>query len=135
MRLSYLSSNVASSHLLARPIAAFAYGNRQTVRGNYPTALGQEQALEAEISQLKKGTLNEPDQSVQLGILQRNTSNARRLYDLLNTRFNELNAEAGVQANNVSVVDRADRPLKPVKPSIIFNMALSLLAGLIFAAL
>src|SRR3546814_13807029 len=67
--------------------------------------------------------------------MQRNTSNARRLYDLLNTRFNELNAEAGVQANNVSVVDRADRPLKPVKPSIIFNMALSLLAGLIFAAL
>src|SRR3546814_19013012 len=67
--------------------------------------------------------------------MQRNTSNARRLYDLLNTRFNELNAEAGVQANNVSVVDRADRPLKPVKTSIIFNMALSLLAGLIFAAL
>src|SRR3546814_9235189 len=78
---------------LDRQIAAIASGIRQTLRGNYQTALAQEQALEAQIAQLKSDTLNEQNQSVQLGILQRNTSNARRLYDLLNTRFNELNAE------------------------------------------
>src|SRR3546814_2490686 len=120
---------------LDRQIAAIASGIRQTLRGNYQTALAQEQALDAQIAQLKSDTLNEQNQAVQLGILKRNTSNARKLYDLLNTRYNELNAEAGVQANNVSVVDRADRPLKPIKPSIVFNMAVALLAGLLFAAL
>src|SRR3546814_5864853 len=94
---------------LDRQIAAIASGIRQTLRGNYQTALAQEQALDAQIAQLKSDTLNEQNQAVQLGILKRNTSNARKLYDLLNTRYNELNAEAGVQANNVSVVDRADQ--------------------------
>src|SRR3546814_3884215 len=97
MRISDWSSDVCSSDLLDeldRQIAAIASEIRQTLRGNYQTALAQEQALEAQIAQLKSDTLNEQNQSVQLGILQRNTSTARRLYELLNTRFNELNAEA-----------------------------------------
>jgi len=118
-----------------RQITAIATGIRQTLRANFQTAAAQEKAIEGQIAELKSETLNEQNQSVQLGILQRNTGNARRLYDLLNTRYNELNAEAGVQANNVSIVDRADRPLSPIKPSIIFNMALALLAGIVFAAL
>src|SRR5690606_38094901 len=94
-----------------RQIASLARGIRQTLRGNFQTATAQEQAIKAQLAELKSETLNEQNQSVQLGILQRNTDNARRLYDLLNTRYNELSAEAGVQANNVSIVDRADRPL------------------------
>ncbi|WOF44576.1 polysaccharide biosynthesis tyrosine autokinase [Sphingopyxis indica] len=116
-------------------IAAIAAGIRQTLRGNYEAALAQEQALSAQIAELKDQTLNEQDQAVQLGILKRNTSNARKLYDLLNTRYNEINAEAGVQANNLSIVDRADRPVEPIRPSVIFNMALALVSGLVIAAL
>src|SRR3546814_10695736 len=67
---------------LDRQIAAIASGIRQTLRGNYQTALAQEQALEAQIAKLKSDTLNEQKQSVQLGILQRNTNNARRLYEI-----------------------------------------------------
>src|SRR3546814_8997201 len=64
---------------LDRQIAAIASGIRQTLRGNYQTALAQEQALDAQIAQLKSDTLNEQNQAVQLGILKRNTSNARKL--------------------------------------------------------
>src|SRR3546814_2804677 len=39
---------------LDRQIAAIASGIRQTLRGNYQTALAQEQALEAQIAQLKR---------------------------------------------------------------------------------
>src|SRR3546814_5391235 len=42
---------------LDRQIAAIASGIRQTLRGNYQTALAQEQALDAQIAQLKSDTL------------------------------------------------------------------------------
>lgn len=119
---------------LDKQIASIASGIRQTLRGAYQTALGQEQALEAQIAQLKNDTLNEQSQAVQLGILQRNTNNDRQLYDLLLSRYNALNAEAGVQANNVSILDRADQPIEPIKPSVPLNMALALLGGIAFAS-
>src|SRR3546814_1905857 len=42
---------------LDRQFAAIASGIRQTLRGNYQTALAQEQALDAQIAQLKSDTL------------------------------------------------------------------------------
>ena len=120
---------------LNRQVEAIASSVRETLRGDYRTALAQEQALDSQITELKNETLNEQGESVQLGILQRKTNNDRQLYDLLLSRYNELNAEAGVQANNLSIVDRAETPVEPIKPSIPFNMALSLLAGLMLAGL
>lgn len=111
-------------------ISDIAGGIRQTVKANYQAALKQEAALERQISQLKTDTLDEQSKSVRLGILQRQTNNNRELYDLLLRRYNELNAEAGVQANNVTIVDRADIPDKPVRPNIPLNLALSLIAGI-----
>lgn len=116
-------------------IAIIASSIRQTLKNEYDAALQAERALKSQLSELQSETLNEQGQSVQLGILQRKTNNDRQLYDLLLKRYNELNAEAGVQANNVSIVDRADTPLKPIKPSIPLNIALSLLAGIVFAGL
>lgn len=123
----------ASIDEIDRQISNIAVGIRQTVNSNYRAAVKQEQALEAQIAQLKTDTLDEQGKSVQLGILQRQTNNNRELYDLLLQRFNELNAEAGVQANNVAIVDRADIPDKPVVPNIPLNLALSLVGGIAFA--
>lgn len=118
---------------LDRQINAIAESIQQTIKNNYDVALEQERALERQISELKTETLDEQERGVQLGILQRQIANDRQLYDLLLTRFNELSAGAGVQANNVSIVDRATRPVKPVRPSIPLNLALSLLAGILVA--
>lgn len=120
---------------LDQQVTAIASSIRQAIKGNYLTALEQEKALEAQLADLKSDTLNEQGQAVQLGILQRKTNNDRQLYDLLLSRYNELNAEAGVQANNVSIVDGADRPSEPIKPNIPLNLALSLLAGIGLAGL
>jgi capsular exopolysaccharide synthesis family protein len=120
---------------LDRQIDAIATSIQQTIRANYEIALEQESALEAQIAQLKTETLNEQERGVQLGILQRQIANDRQLYDLLLSRFNELNAEAGVQANNVSIIDRATRPVDPVSPNIPLNLALALLAGVGLAGL
>jgi uncharacterized protein involved in exopolysaccharide biosynthesis len=114
---------------LDQQITAIAGSIRQTLRGSYETALQQERAFEAQMTELKGDTLDEQSESVQLGILQRKTTNNRQIYDLLLTRYSELNAGAGVQANNLAIVDQATTPSVPVKPSIPLNMALALLAG------
>lgn len=120
---------------LDRQINTIATSIQQTIRSNYEIALEQERALEAQIASLKSETLDEQERGVQLGILQRQIANDRQLYDLLLRRFNELNAEAGVQANNLSIVDRATRPVDPISPNIPLNLALALLAGLGLAGL
>lgn len=120
---------------LDRQINAIAGNIQQTIKANYDIALEQERALEQQISALKTETLDEQERGVQLGILQRQIANDRQLYDLLLTRFNELNAEAGVQANNVSIIDRASQPSEPVEPNIPLNLALALLAGIGLAGL
>lgn len=118
---------------LDRQIDTIASSIQRTIRATYDTALEQERALEQQIAALKTETLNEQESGVQLSILQRQIANDRRLYDALLRRFNELNAEAGVQANNVSIVDRATRPVEPVSPNIPLNLALSLLIGFVLA--
>lgn len=120
----------ASIDEIESQIAQIASSIRETIKSDYQAALKQEKALDRQIVDLKSDTLDEQGKSVQLGILQRQTDNNRELYDLLLRRYNELNAEAGVQANNVAIVDRAEAPDKPVLPNIPLNLALSLVAGI-----
>ncbi|WP_430429993.1 GumC family protein [Parasphingorhabdus sp.] len=115
---------------LSRQISAISTSIRSSIQGEYQTALAQEKALKSKIEDLKGDTLDEQTQSVQLGILQRESDTNRELYDLLLKRYNELNAEAGVQSNNVSIIDRAKIPVEPVSPNIPLNLALSLLFGI-----
>jgi len=118
---------------LDRQIAAISSGIRNSIRGEYETALAQEKALQKQINVLKESTLDEQSNAVQLSILQRESDTNRQLYDLLLTRYNELNAESGVQSNNVINVDRAIVPVDPISPNIPLNLGLSLLTGIALA--
>lgn len=114
---------------LDKQINSIATGIRNTLRTNYQAALAQENELKSQIARMKEETLDEQTKAVQAGILQRQTENDRKLYDLLLSRFNELNAQAGVQTNNLLLVDRANIPTKPVSPNVPLNIALSLIIG------
>lgn len=116
-------------------INRIANGIRSTLREEYDTAREQEQELGRRLSELKEATLTEQGASVELSILRREAETNRQLYDLLLKRYNELNAEAGVQANNLAIVDEASTPVKPVSPNLLVNILLSILAGLVLAAL
>jgi len=116
-------------------INRIATGIRSTLREEYDAAREQEEELGRRLTSLKEATLTEQGASVELSILRREAETNRQLYDLLLKRYNELNAEAGVQANNLAIVDEASTPIKPVSPNLPVNILLSLLAGLIFAGL
>jgi len=107
---------------------------RNSVRTRYDVALAQEAAVRRQVDVLKSMTLSEQNQSIQLSILRREADTNRQQFDALLGRYNQLNAEAGVQTNNISVIDRATAPTFPSWPKIPLNIALSLIVGVALSA-
>lgn len=118
-----------------RQLSAIANNIRQSVQSQYDIALRREQQLLAQIEQLKGRTLVEQNQSIQLSILRREADTNRQQYETLLRRYNQLTAEAGVQSNNLAIVDRATPNVDPAWPKVPLNMALALFAGLLLAGL
>lgn len=131
----YPQMQQAAAHIaeLDRQISALAMSIRSSIKEQYQTALKQEQALSDRVNGLKSSTQNEQGRSVEYNILKRTVDTNRTMYDSLLQRYAEVSAQAGVAANNVSQVDVADTPVKPVSPRPLINLALAGLFGLVAA--
>lgn len=119
---------------LSQQINTIASNIRTSIRDQYVAAQRQEQALEAQVNQLKGATLAEQDRSVQYNILAREADTNRTLYDGLLQRYKEVSAQSGVTTNNISIVDQADPPIKPSSPKLGLNLILALVIGAAVAA-
>lgn len=116
-------------------ITATATNVKNTVREEYNTARSQEEGLSSSLEQLKNTTLDEQNRSIQLSILRREAETNRQQLSALLTRYNELNAQSGIQLNNLSVIDHAEVPGGPYWPSLPLNLALGLILGVVGAAI
>lgn len=116
---------------LDRQIATISGSIRNTLRSQFEVARRQEASLQGQMGGLESATLDEQQRNVQLSILQRATDTNRSLYDTLLQRYRELSAEAGVQANNIQLVDKADVPSKPISPRLIVTLLLALVGGIV----
>ena len=129
--LQQLGAQVSS---LDRQISRLAGTILESIHGQYLIAQRQENALSGSVDQLKTATLAEQDKSVRYNILKRETDTNRTMYDGLLQRYKELSAEAGVSANNVSMVDTAGLPTHPVSPRPLLNLVAATMLGLALAA-
>ena len=118
---------------LEQQIRGFAESIRNSIRNQYLTTERQYAALAAQVATLKGATLAEQDRSVQYNILQREVDTNRQLYESLLQRFKEVSAEAGIATNNISMVDLAETPRRPISPRPLINLALATLSGLCLA--
>jgi capsular exopolysaccharide synthesis family protein len=116
---------------LTAQIDRLARGIRDGIRQQFQIAASQEQALERDLNRLKGNTLTEQGRGVQANILRREVDTNRALYDALLQRYKSVSATAGVSSNNVSIIDRADPPIRPVSPRLLLNLALALFTGLL----
>jgi capsular exopolysaccharide synthesis family protein len=116
-------------------ISIVARSIRASIKNQYDVAKSREQQLLRTVDTLKGDTLTEQNQSIQLSILRREAETNRAQYDALLKRFNELNAESGVQTNNLAIVDRAQVAVAPSWPKLPLNIALAVVAGLLLSAL
>jgi succinoglycan biosynthesis transport protein ExoP len=114
-------------------ITGIASNIRRSVQAPYEVAVAREREIAGELERLKNNTLTEQSQGIQLSILRREADTNRQQYDSLLRRYNELNAEAGVQTNNLNIVDRADVPRATAWPKPLLNLALAIAVGLILS--
>lgn len=126
----------ATAHLdeINSQISGLATSIKNSIFRQFQATQRQEGALEGRVTDLKGATLSEQDRGVRYNILKREVDTNRQLYDSLLQRFKELSAQAGVTSNNITSVDVAEIPRKPISPKPKLNLVLGLLAGLIGAA-
>ncbi len=123
----------AQGREIDRQVRAIATDVRQTVKSQYDVAVSREQTLARQIERLKGTTLDEQSQGIQLSILRREAETSRQQYDALLRRYNSLNAEAGVQTNNLSIVDKAEISEAPSWPRLPLILALAIFVGLLLS--
>ncbi len=104
-------------------------------QADYRQALARENALQARVDSLKSEFLDLRRRSIQYNIFEQEVHTNRVLYDALLQRYKEIGVAGGVGVNNVAVVDPADVPEKPSSPSLLINLAASLILGLGLGAL
>jgi len=96
----------------------------------FRAASAREAALLQRVQALSGQVQGQRRDSIQYNIFQREADTNRQLYDALLQRYKEIGV-AGVSANNIAVIDRADPPSKPSSPSLPLNMLLALGVGMI----
>lgn len=104
---------------------------RTSLNARFQSASVQESLLSERIEALKGDVLDLASRSIRYNILKRETATNQELYDGLLQRYKEIGVAGGIGANNISVVDRAEVPGGPYKPSLTRNLAFALMLGLL----
>lgn len=100
-----------------------------SIKAQYDAARNEEAMLAQQVDSTKTDVLDQRSRSIKYNILQREVDTNRTLYDGLLQRYKEIGVAGGVGTNNISVIDRAERPSAPSSPRLLLNMLVSLLAG------
>lgn len=103
---------------------------RGALKAAYESSLGQENEMKARIENLKSEALDLQKRSIQYNTLKREVETNRGLYNGLLQRYKEVDVAGGVGANNVFIIDKAERPGSPSSPLIMRSILLSILLGL-----
>ncbi len=100
------------------------------IRTDYSLAQARERDLEAEILSTKQEALASSERSSTYEILEAESTEARKIYDLVAQRVKEVDLNASLLRNNITILDRALVPKVPVRPRRVLNLAVSMLMGL-----
>ncbi|MEO6256508.1 MAG: polysaccharide biosynthesis tyrosine autokinase [Sphingomicrobium sp.] len=118
-----------------KQIDAIAQSVRNSIRERYEVARNQEAALTGSVGKLQGETLADQGKGVKYNVLKRDADTNRQLYDGLLQRLNELSVAAGVNSTNISIVDRAEAPAKPILPKPALSAAVGGMIGLALSML
>lgn len=106
---------------------------RAGVKAEYDTAVRQERLLTGQLANARGDELDLQNRSIRYNILKREVDTNRELYDGLLQRYKEIGVAGGVASNNVSIVDLAEVPAVPYKPSLRRGLITGLALGLLLA--
>jgi len=97
---------------------------------NYQQLQEKERLLTDAVETQKAALLDLKDRSIQYNILKREWETNKQLYSGLLERMKEVGVAAGMELNNVSVIDHAAVPIQPDSPRLMLNAAVAGVLGL-----
>lgn len=115
------------------------YARAQSLFANYSQRYTDEHPkmieLKAQINSLKNKVqgledIEAGDKAMEYRVLEREVHTNKRMYEILLTRSKEIDLSGTLSVNNISIVDRAEIPQKPIKPRVKRNVLLAIVAGL-----
>ena len=113
--------------------AQLASERRKSIRNietDYRTSVQREKLLADALADQKVEAGNFNQNSIQYNILKRQVDTDKQLYDGLLQRMKEAGVSAGLQSNNIHVVDPAKPQSVPYRPNKRLNLSLALALGL-----
>lgn len=104
---------------------------KQRAKNDLTVAQQNEQALKSSLEAQKAVTGKMNDDVVQLGVLMGKARSSRQLYDILYSRLQEANIDAGNSATNVTIADPARPPGRPFVPQTQLYLMIGFVGGLL----
>ncbi len=138
--MSELSSALTPAHPKVQKLAA-QISSMQTalesartkilsrIRNEYEAARRRENLLAADYAAQARLMSDQAGRVSHYNILKREVDTTRQLYEAMFQRVKEAGVASALRASNVRVIDRAEPPKKPHRPSLALNVMLGLLAG------
>jgi succinoglycan biosynthesis transport protein ExoP len=104
----------------------------QRIRNEFGSAQRREQMLAANYASHARLMSEQAAKVTHYNILKREVDTNRQLYDSMLQNVQQAGMTSALGASNIRVVDSAEPPTRPYKPSVVLNSALGLLAGAFF---
>lgn len=118
-----------------RQLGSIGRSIKNSIYADYRAAVSQEQQLAGFKEELADDTLTEQDRRVRLNLIARDAETQRRQLNDLLTRLNQVNSAADITANNISLIDKALVPGRPVSPNFTKNLLYAAVVSLALAFL
>ena len=103
----------------------------QGIRTDYNDSIRREQLLQESYENQVTKVNQQGSIAIQYGILKRDVDTNRLLYNTLMQKAAEAKVVSALRASSARLVDRAQTPLKPYRPSLLLNMMWGSTAGLL----
>jgi polysaccharide biosynthesis transport protein len=104
----------------------------QRTQNEFESARRRERLLDANYASQARLMSEQAAKVTHYNILKREVDTNRQLYDSMLQNVQEAGMTSALGASNIRVVDSAEPPTHPYKPSVIWNAALGLFAGAFF---
>jgi polysaccharide biosynthesis/export protein len=99
-------------------------------RSNWQTALDREQLVRNSLAQATDQGMKLNEAATEYAVMRQEANASHDLYLRVEDKAEEAGLAAGVRASNISVVDYARQPVKPVAPDLPLYLAITFFVGL-----
>ena len=99
-------------------------------RSNWQTALDREQLVRKSLEQATSEGMKLNEAATEYAVMRQEANASHDLYVRVLEKSEEAGLAAGVHSSNISVVDAARQPVKPVAPDLPLYLAITFFAGL-----